>query len=101
MTYAALWGRRHLYADAWFDAIIRPMTGQKSITLKESILYTLAGLTSLFVLGYSVHMLIGDMVSPATERLAIAIACLIGVIVIGLMMWDVARQRKKRASQNP
>ena len=77
------------------------MKGQKSITLKEIILYTLAGLTSLFVLGYSVHMLIGDMVSPATERLAIAIACLIGVIVIGFMMWDVARQRRKRAPQNP
>lgn len=77
------------------------MTGRSSITLKEIILYTLAGLTSLFVLGYSVHMLIGDMVSPATERLAIVVACLIGVIVIAFMMWDVLRHRKKRASQNP
>ena len=77
------------------------MTGQNSISFKEIILYAIAGLTSLFVLGYSVHMLIGDMVSPTTERWTIIIACCIGVAVIAFMVWDVARQRKKRAARNP
>ena len=77
------------------------MSGQNFISIKEIILYTLAGLTSVFVLGYSVHMLIGSMVSPTTERWAITIACSIGVVVIIFMMWDVTRQRKKNAPQKP
>jgi uncharacterized membrane-anchored protein len=76
------------------------MTGQNSISFKEIILYTIAGLTSIFVLGYSIHMLIGDMVSPTTERWAITVACCIGVAIIAVMVWDVVRQRKKRAARN-
>ncbi len=76
------------------------MTRPVSFSFKEIILYTLVGLTSLFILGYSVHMLVGGMVSPATERLIIIIACLIGVAAIAFMAWDVARLRKKRAAQD-
>ena len=76
------------------------MTRPALFSFKEIILYTLVGLTSLFILGYSVHMLIGGLVSPATERLIIIIACLIGVAAIALMAWDVGRLRKKRAAQD-
>jgi len=74
------------------------MAHQIPITFKEIILYVLAGISSVFVLGYSVHMLIGDMVSATTERWAIMIACFIGVLAITFMAWDVARLRKKHST---
>jgi len=73
------------------------MTHQKPFSIKEIILYAIVGITSIFVLGYSVHMLIGDMVSHATERWVIAIACVIGVLAITFMAWDIVRHRKKQS----
>ena len=76
------------------------MTHQNPFTFKEIILYALAAITSLFVLGYSVHMLIGDIVSPTTERWAITVACFIGALVITFMVWDVARLRKRQSAKD-
>jgi len=75
------------------------MALQKLFSFKEVILYGIAGLTSVFVLGYSIHMLIGGMVSPATERWVITIACFICIVVIAFMAWDVARLRKKQSAK--
>lgn len=61
--------------------------------MKEIILYTIAGISSLFVLGYSVHMFVGGLVAPETETAIIVAACSIGVLVIGFMAWDVIRRR--------
>ncbi len=61
--------------------------------MKELILYLLAAISSLIILGYSVHMFVAGLVSPETERLLIIGACLAGVLVIGLMAWDVIRRR--------
>lgn len=63
-------------------------------TLKEILIYTVAAFSSLTILGYTVHMFIGGLVSKETEILAITIACLIGASIIGLMAWDVIRRRK-------
>lgn len=62
--------------------------------MKEVLIYLLAALGGLGVLGYSVHMLIGGLVDPATERLVIALACLVGAGVIGYMAWDVIKRRR-------
>lgn len=63
--------------------------------MKEIVLYTIAGISSLFVLGYSVHMFVGGLVSPETETTIIAVTCGFGALVIGLMAWDVIRRRRR------
>lgn len=62
--------------------------------MREIIVYSISAIAALTVLGYTVHMFVGGLVEPGTERLLIAGACGIGVIVIGLMAWDVMRRRK-------
>jgi len=62
--------------------------------MKETVLYAIGGIASLFILGYSIHIFIGGMVSPQTEHIAIAVAVIIGAVAIGLMAWDVLRRRR-------
>jgi len=61
--------------------------------MKELIIYSIAAISSLFVLGYSVHMFVGGLVSEETETWLIAATCLVGVAVIAYMYWDVIRRR--------
>ena len=65
-----------------------------AIFMKEIILYVIAGISSLFILGYSIHMMVGGLVSAGTEKLLIAFFCTTGVIVIALMCRDVLRRRR-------
>lgn len=62
--------------------------------MKELLIYTLAGLGGLVVLGYSVHMFIGGLVGPETEFMAIALVCLIGALCLAYMAWDVIQRRR-------
>ena len=64
------------------------------ITTKEIILYLIAIATGLFIAGYSVHMLIGGLVSATTEKIVIAAVCGIGAVVIGFMAYDVKKRRQ-------
>ena len=64
--------------------------------MKELAFYLTIAITSVVILGYSVHMLVGGLVAADTERWLIAAACLAGVAVIGLMAWDVVRRRQLR-----
>jgi Mn2+/Fe2+ NRAMP family transporter len=66
------------------------------MTSKEIIILVIVSFSSLFVLGYSVHMFIGGLVSDSTERWAIGIACTIGVVVIGFITFDIMRHRRRR-----
>lgn len=61
--------------------------------MKEILLYLIAAVSSLTILGYSVHMFVTGLVSPETERWLIIGACAAGVVVIGFMAWDVMRRR--------
>ncbi|MFQ5469110.1 MAG: hypothetical protein ACE5EH_02260 [Gammaproteobacteria bacterium] len=72
------------------------MNSRYPFQIKEIIIYAMVAFASLVILGYSVHMLIGDIVSPSTEKLAIIIACVAGAAVIAFMAWDVVKQRKNR-----
>lgn len=63
--------------------------------MKEIALYAVAAVAALSMLGYSVHMLIGGIVAPETERLAITLTCLTGAAVIGFMAWDVLKHRRR------
>jgi hypothetical protein len=64
--------------------------------LGEILIYTIVAITSLFITGYAVHMFIGGLVSPEAEYLIIAIVCLIIVMVMGYMAWDVFERRSGR-----
>ncbi|HWQ95209.1 MAG TPA: hypothetical protein VN418_06905 [Gammaproteobacteria bacterium] len=61
--------------------------------MKEIIVYLIAAVAGLTILGYSVHMLIGGLVSRTTEYTVIALAVLVGVAVLGFLAWDVIRRR--------
>jgi hypothetical protein len=64
--------------------------------MKEIIILTLVAISSIFILGYSLHMLIGGLVSPATEQWVITVACIAGTIIVVFMGWDIVRQRRMR-----
>ena len=62
--------------------------------MKALIVYGVSGLASLFILGYSVHIMVGGMVEARTETIMIVVAELIAIVVMGWMVWDVRRRRK-------
>jgi len=64
--------------------------------MKEIIILASVAVSSVFILGYSIHMLIGGLVSETTEQWIIVGACLIGVAVLTFMGWDIVRRRRQR-----
>jgi hypothetical protein len=62
--------------------------------IKEIFIYFVVAISSLFGLGFAVHMLVGGMVSPETEYSLISITCLTAVAAIVYMVWDVIQHRK-------
>ena len=64
--------------------------------MKEIIILLLIACSSIFILGYSIHMLIGGLVSETTENWVIAGACTIGVIILIFMGLDIVKQRRLR-----
>ena len=64
--------------------------------MKNIVIFTLVSISSLTVLGYSIHMFIGGLVSPETETTAIGIALVIGVIVLAFIGYDIVKQRRKQ-----
>ncbi len=61
--------------------------------MKEIIVYLIAAIAGLTILGYSVHMLIGGLVSITTEYTVIAVVVVVGAVVLGFLAWDVVRRR--------
>jgi len=61
--------------------------------MKEIIIYGISGCASLFILGYSVHIMVGALVSERTELIAIVLVVLTGMAAMGWMVRDVIRQR--------
>jgi len=64
--------------------------------MKEIISLLLIACSSIFILGYSIHMLIGGLVSESTESWIITGACSIGVIILIFMGLDIVKQRRLR-----
>jgi len=61
--------------------------------MKEILIYAISGCASLFILGYTVHMFIGGVVSEETETITIIAAVIIGAGIMGFLVWDVLRRR--------
>ena len=69
---------------------------QNWISLKEIILYLIVIASSLFISGYSVHTLIGGLVSETTEYIVIAVVCGLMTLIIGFMVYDVKKHRQEQ-----
>jgi hypothetical protein len=68
----------------------------ESGVMKEILIYLVVAVSGLLVMSYSVHMLVGGLVSPETEYMLINATILIGVAAIAFMAWDVIQRRKGR-----
>ncbi len=64
--------------------------------MKETFLYLIAALGFLFLLGYSIHMLVNGLVSERTEWTLIFIAEAGGVIALAIMARNIIRARRLR-----
>lgn len=64
--------------------------------MKEVFILLFVAISSLSILGYSIHMFIGGLVSPQTEKIAIVTAVIIGAVILVLLGLDIIRQRRKR-----
>jgi len=64
--------------------------------MKEILIYLVVAISGLFVMSYSVHMLVGGLVTPKTEYMLINATILAGVVAIAFMAWDVIQRRKGR-----
>jgi hypothetical protein len=73
----------------------RPIDALPTI-MKEALIYLVVALSSLLVMSYAVHMLVGGLVTPETEYALIETTLLIGVGAIAYMAWDVIRRRRGR-----
>ena len=63
--------------------------------MKEIIIYAIAGIASLFIFGYAIHMFVGGLVSKEMETLLIAGGCTIAAIAMGLMALDIVKRRRQ------
>jgi hypothetical protein len=64
--------------------------------MAEILIYLTIAAGSLVMMGYTVHMFVGGLVSTETEYLLIAFTCLGVACIIGYMTWDVIQKRKGR-----
>jgi uncharacterized membrane protein YesL len=68
--------------------------------MKEAIIYSISGCSSLLILAYTVHMFIGGMVSEQTEYTVMALVVLTSASVMLWMLMDVLRRRRNTAKQH-
>ena len=64
--------------------------------MREIIILIIVAASSLFLLGYSIHMLIGGLVSAETEKTTIIIALIIGACVLAFLGYDIFNTRRKQ-----
>jgi hypothetical protein len=62
--------------------------------LQEALIYLIVAISSLFIMGSVMHMLVGGLVSPETEYLLIVLICLVDLAAISYMTWDVIQRRR-------
>lgn len=67
--------------------------------LKEILIYAIVAVSSLFLMTYVAHMLVGGLVSEQTEQRVTIALCGLVACIIGAMAWDVVRRRRRHSSQ--
>jgi len=64
--------------------------------MKDFIIVFTVAISFVFILGYVVHMFIGGLVEPSTEKTAIIAVCTIGLGIVIFLGLDIIKQRRKR-----
>ena len=64
--------------------------------MKDLIIVFTVAVSFVFILGYVVHMFIGGLVEPSTEKMAIVAVCTVGVGVVIFLGLDIIKQRRKQ-----
>jgi len=59
--------------------------------MKEILVYTVSGLASLFIFGYSIHMFVGGLVSEQLETILITLVVIIAAVIEGWLIRDALR----------
>lgn len=62
--------------------------------MKEIAIYFLVAISTTVLMAYSVHMVLGDVVSEATEYRVMAVVVALTIAIIGFMVWDVIKRRR-------
>lgn len=62
--------------------------------LKEIPVYLAVAISSLLIMCFFVHAMVGGLVSPETEYTLYVLICLVDITVMGFMAKDVIRRRK-------
>ncbi len=61
--------------------------------LKEAPVYLAVAVSSLFIMCFVVHAMVGGIVSERTEYILYGVVCLIDITAMSLMARDVIRRR--------
>ena len=64
--------------------------------MKEAIIVIIVAVSSLMILGYTVHMFVGGLVSETTEMWLTIAVCSAGAIVLAFLGIDIVKQRNKQ-----
>ena len=63
--------------------------------MREALVYLAIAISSLVMMGYAIHMLVGGLVSIEIEYLLITVACVIMSGVMGYMVREVIQRRSE------
>jgi hypothetical protein len=67
---------------------------------KELPVYLAVAISSLLIMCFFVHAMVGGLVSLETEYMLYALICLIDITAMGFMARDVIRRRKNNAGRD-
>ena len=62
--------------------------------MKEMLIYLFVAISSLIIMGYTVHMFVGGLISEKVEHWLITVVCVIVSGVMGYMVRDIVVQRR-------
>ena len=60
---------------------------------EEVLVYAVVAASSLFISAYTVHMLVGGLISAESEYMWMSVICSAVALVVAFMAWDVIRRR--------
>ena len=69
--------------------------------LKEAPVYLVVALSSLAIMVFFVHAMVGGLVSEQTEYLLYAVVCGLDLVVMTFMARDVIKRRRNAARNSP
>lgn len=68
--------------------------------LKEAPVYLVVTISSLAIMVFFVHAMVGGLVSERTEYILYVVVCAIDLTAIGFMARDVIKRRKAQERQD-